>query len=219
MDGGSDTPLTVDDRVLPVSETVTAVYDRILAEILSGERPAGSMIRDVDIAQTLGVSRTPVREAILLLRSTGVLEVVASRYTRVAVIDEASMLDLFRVWVTLFRLVVDELVASDIEVDLARLEAEDAAARRCGGDPHAFVIASGRFFDLVVSRSRNPHLVRAVHSVVHAIRLGLVSTPSAVELDAVLRVQAQLLDAVRARDVALGRASVEALTEMGEATT
>ena len=44
------------------------VAERLRAEIVAGERPAGSRLRQVEIAQRYGVSTTPVREALATLQ-------------------------------------------------------------------------------------------------------------------------------------------------------
>src|SRR5690606_32700696 len=95
------------------------VVDWLLNEITSGRLPAGSIVRDLDVARALGVSRTPVREAIVLLRSAGALEVVASRYTRVTVLDGATAGQAHLVWVALLGVAVEEVIASDAPFDLA----------------------------------------------------------------------------------------------------
>ena len=60
------------------------VYARISAAILDGTLPAGQRLRDVEIAAQLGVSRTPVREALQRLERFGLVEVAVGRYTRVS---------------------------------------------------------------------------------------------------------------------------------------
>jgi len=60
------------------------VYARIGAAILDGSLPAGARLRDVELAEQLGVSRTPVREALQRLERFGLVEVAVGRYTRVS---------------------------------------------------------------------------------------------------------------------------------------
>lgn len=59
------------------------VAERIAEAIMDGTIPAGSRVRDHDLAQQLGVSRMPVREALQRLQRIGLIETAASRYTRV----------------------------------------------------------------------------------------------------------------------------------------
>ena len=61
------------------------VYERLGAAILDGSLPPGQHLRDHELAERLGVSRTPVREALQRLERAGLVEVAPHRYTRVSV--------------------------------------------------------------------------------------------------------------------------------------
>lgn len=67
------------------------VFDELGAAILDGRLPPGQLLRDNELAETLGVSRTPVREAIQRLSRIGLVEVVASRFTRVTTPSPAQI--------------------------------------------------------------------------------------------------------------------------------
>lgn len=69
------------------------VYHRILSQIQRGDLPAGSRVRDVALAGQLGVSRTPVREALLRLVREGVLDSTLGRGFRVRALDPAEFRD------------------------------------------------------------------------------------------------------------------------------
>jgi DNA-binding GntR family transcriptional regulator len=60
------------------------VYSCIGSAILDGRLRPGERLRDVDLAAQLGVSRTPVREALQRLERFGLVEVAVGRYTRVS---------------------------------------------------------------------------------------------------------------------------------------
>ena len=57
------------------------VYSRIRGWIVEGLLPADTRLRDLEIAEALGVSRTPVREAIRRLEDEGLVVAEASRWT------------------------------------------------------------------------------------------------------------------------------------------
>lgn len=69
------------------------VYSTIGAAILDGTLAPGERLRDVDLAQQLGVSRTPVREALQRLERFGLVEIAVGRYTRVSVPDDKLRAD------------------------------------------------------------------------------------------------------------------------------
>lgn len=64
------------------------VYERIGTAILDGTLAPGQQLKDVELARQLGISRTPVREALQRLERFGLVEVAVGRYTRVSVLDD-----------------------------------------------------------------------------------------------------------------------------------
>ncbi|GAB2512565.1 GntR family transcriptional regulator [Microbacterium petrolearium] len=69
------------------------VFDRLAQAIVRGEFAPGEALRDQQLAERLGVSRMPVREAIQRLERAGLVEMAASRYTRVAQITPERIRD------------------------------------------------------------------------------------------------------------------------------
>lgn len=70
-----------------------AVYERIGEAIIDGALEPGSRIRDQEIAADLGVSRMPVREALQRLERIGLVEMSASRFTRITEVSEQDIED------------------------------------------------------------------------------------------------------------------------------
>jgi DNA-binding GntR family transcriptional regulator len=96
---------------------VDLAYERIRAMVIEGEIPPGARLGQVELAEQLGISRTPVREALRRLTGEGLAEFVPNRGFRAA---SPGLDDVVR------RLEVRSL----IEPGIARL----AAARRSHGD-------------------------------------------------------------------------------------
>ncbi len=67
------------------------VYRQVLQGIQCGDLPAGQRVRDAELAEQLGVSRTPVREALLRLAREGALENTVGRGFRVRPLDAAEL--------------------------------------------------------------------------------------------------------------------------------
>src|SRR3954465_12609758 len=67
------------------------VYQAVLARIYRGELPPTRRVRDTDLASQLGVSRTPVREALIRLAREGVLEADMGRGFSVRRLDATEM--------------------------------------------------------------------------------------------------------------------------------
>jgi len=84
------------------------VYLQILQRIQRGSVPAGSKLRDSAIATELGVSRTPVREALLRLSREGLLSADAGRGFRLAPLDPAELREIVSILAALEPLALDQ---------------------------------------------------------------------------------------------------------------
>lgn len=70
-------------NVRPVS-LVDSIYETLLEAIVSGQLPHGSELNSVSLAKQLDVSRTPLREALLLLERDGLVHHTGNHKARVA---------------------------------------------------------------------------------------------------------------------------------------
>jgi DNA-binding GntR family transcriptional regulator len=80
---------------VPTRETVA---ETLRAWIIDGTLAPEEVLRDSDLAQTFGISRTPVREALLHLEHEGLVESHPGRWTRVTPLDPALLVGLYPVW-------------------------------------------------------------------------------------------------------------------------
>ncbi|HEY0804317.1 MAG TPA: GntR family transcriptional regulator [Pseudonocardiaceae bacterium] len=98
--GTPDTPTsTAEPRFGPLGEPRTRtdlVVNAIKAAILNGSLPTGQSLSERDLAARLNVSKTPVREALKLLRATGLVEVGAYQQVNVRRIDGALVNELYQ---------------------------------------------------------------------------------------------------------------------------
>lgn len=65
--------------------------ERIREAIVTGELAPGSKIKDSELAEYLGLSRTPVREALARLVDTGLVEAKPGAYTRITTLDRGDV--------------------------------------------------------------------------------------------------------------------------------
>jgi DNA-binding GntR family transcriptional regulator len=130
IDFGSIT--TLEPRVKGQSRL--RVHARIRQLILDGTLAAGSTISQVELAHGLGVSRTPLREAIRMLQEEGLVVAEINRHTRVAGFKPEELDAVYGARVMMETLAisttVDQLSDSDIGEMSARLLAMDGAAAR-----------------------------------------------------------------------------------------
>ena len=102
------------------------IYQRVRTAILDGELPPGSVTSQVALAQSIGVTRTPLREALRMLQMEGLIEAEPGRRVRIAAVTAHDLEELWIVRVALeaeaARLSIPLLTPEDI----ATLEGEIA---------------------------------------------------------------------------------------------
>lgn len=99
--------------------TPLLVHARLRAQILSGELAPGSVLPQVPLARSLGVSRTPLREALRMLQEEGLVEAEPNRRARVRGFDAEELDSLYA-----SRLLLESLAAS---LTLPQLSATELA--------------------------------------------------------------------------------------------
>ena len=108
--------------------SVDIVHERIRKAILRGELPPEAVVSQVQLARDLGVSRTPLREALRMLQREGLIKSEHNRRVRVAGFSLPDLEQLYVMRVALesaaIRLTIPRLVPEDIaslEGDLAQM--------------------------------------------------------------------------------------------------
>ena len=110
------------------------VYRQILSRISEGDLAPGTRVRDTHLAAQLGVSRTPVREALLRLAREGVLAADMGRGFSIKPLDGAEMREIGAVLASLECLALE--LSGEIPVErLAQLSEVDRQLGAVRGDP------------------------------------------------------------------------------------
>lgn len=138
------------------------IRDYLTLEIAQGRLPPGTPVRELEIAQRLGTSQTPVREAFRELTAAGLLESRIHVGTRVRELAQQDLIDTVPVRAALEGL-AGRLAAARVNGKLE--EARDAVATMrelsSGTDRLAFAGASTRFHRAIVVAAGNESLTRA----------------------------------------------------------
>ena len=133
------------------------VYVRLREAIVDGTFAPGEQLRDGDLAQWLGVSRTPVREALLRLAQTGLVVAAPGRSTTVSTLDARAASDAQAVVAAMHELAVATAVPLLTADDLVRMRAANArfGAAIAAGDVDAALAADDAFHDVPVRAAGN----------------------------------------------------------------
>lgn len=138
-------------------------YRQLRDAIVDGTLEPGEQLRDGELAAWLGISRTPIREALLKLADAGLVHTAPGRSTVVAAIDLKAIRDAQSVVATMHRLAVEQAVATLTADDLAEMRkanARFAAALTSGNAPEA--LAADDAFHAVPVRAAGNAAVTAV---------------------------------------------------------
>ena len=148
------------------------VHDRVREAIVDGTLAPGEVVRDTELATWLGVSRTPVREALLRLGETGLVRAAPGRSTVVAEIDLDEVRDAHAVVATMHRLAVAEAVARLTPADLEAMRAANQcfAAAIEARDADAALAADDAFHAVAVDASGNRALATVLDQFSPVVR-------------------------------------------------
>jgi DNA-binding GntR family transcriptional regulator len=137
------------------------IYAELRDWILSGSLASGERLHDMELAARLGVSRTPVREALRRLEDEGLVQTSPNRWTRVTPLEVGDALSLYpiiwRLESLAFDLAIDALGDTELE-ELERTNQRLAAALEAG-DALAASAADHEFHQIFIDRCGNSQLM------------------------------------------------------------
>jgi DNA-binding GntR family transcriptional regulator len=138
---------------------VRFVYDLLRDEILSLRMTPGSNIDEARLAERFGMSRTPIREALVRLAGEGLIETLPNRSTIVSPLDVVDMTPYFDALVLMYRVTTRLAAQRHRTEDLAAIHmrhAEFAAAVRAQ-DALCMIATNAAFHLAIAETGRNPY--------------------------------------------------------------
>jgi DNA-binding GntR family transcriptional regulator len=176
------------------------VYARLLRDIKVGKFSRGERLREVDIAEALGVSRTPVREALFRLQHRGLVEpaaggLVVSMLSRLQVIELFSMREVLEGAAAMFA--AQHASPGEI-IGLRQLI---AAFEQAIDKPARLATINGQFHQGIYEAAHNRYLMRTLDELNDSLAL-LPSTTFTVpnRAKSSLVEHRRVVDAIEARD-------------------
>ena len=186
-----------DDSDFPQGQSA---YLRLLAEIRTGALLPGARLRETELAERLGISRTPVREAIRQLEADGLVTHLPRQGATVRGLDYAEVIELYEMRAVLegtaARLAAR--VASDVELEeLGALNAELALA---APGPAAQEL-NRQFHRTLLDAARNRFLVKSMSALQRTLFiLGPTTLAHAPRVQGAFAEHDAVLQGLRARD-------------------
>ena len=165
-------PVPLEEAPIRTSLLRDTVHDRLRDAIVDGTLAPGEVVRDTELAAWLGVSRTPVREALLRLGETGLVRAAPGRSTVVAEIDLDEVRAAHAVVASMHRLAVAEAVARLTPDHLDRMRAANERFARAieASDTSAALSADDDFHAVAVDASGNRALATVLDQFSPVVR-------------------------------------------------
>jgi DNA-binding GntR family transcriptional regulator len=140
------------------------IYRLLLGEIVEGAIEPGARLVESKLAERLGVSRTPVREALFRLHQEGFVLTSAGRGFSVTPLDEKEARELFPILSSLEGLALS-MAAPLVILDLEALRSANQALAPLARRPWDAIEADTAFHELLLRRCPNMNLLDMIDSV------------------------------------------------------
>ncbi len=158
----------------PKSLTDIAV-EHIRASIIEGSLNLGGQISEAALALQLGISKTPVREALLRLKADGLVDIHPQRGTYVFSVGDEDVVQICRFREILESAALGEALAADREGLIAALKENLRTMKEAqrAGNARALPELDAEFHNIIMQRSSNAYLrdaYRLIEHKIHALR-------------------------------------------------
>ena len=196
------------NEYLPLRDVV---FNTLRQAILKGELAPGERLMEIQLAEKLGVSRTPIREAIRKLELEGLVLMIPRKGEEVAKISEKSLKDVLEVRRSLEELAIELACQRISDTDMEDMDAAQAAFRDAiaKGDAMEIAETDEAYHDVIYNCTRNTRLVQILNNLreqMYRFRLEYIKDEDKRQI--LLIEHEKILKALRSRHVAEARAAV-----------
>ena len=180
------------------------VFNTLRQAILKGELKPGERLMEIQLAEKLGVSRTPIREAIRKLELEGLVLMIPRRGAEVAKISHKSLQDVLEVRGALEALATDLACQriTDEELEDLRKAQENFKKAVESGTEMQIAEADEAYHDIIYNASNNKRLVQMINNLreqMYRYRLEYIKDEA--QRGILISEHENILEAIRIRDV------------------
>jgi DNA-binding GntR family transcriptional regulator len=145
----------------PAPSNVDVAVDALRAAILDGRLEPGVRLKEIPLAEQLGISRGPIREALRLLERDGLIELIPNRGAIVPEVKALDVLEVYALRASLGSLALQKSLLEDRipEADLAHA-LEQLRAATAGGDARRAADADLAYQSTIIAASGLPRVTR-----------------------------------------------------------
>lgn len=154
-------------------------YHYLRKEILNKRLVPDTLYSEQGIADTLSVSRTPIREAVIRLRNEGLLEIQPGKGFVVRVMDSKEVLETYQIRCAVegycAMLLAREIHEPEAQKTLKRLQSLLAVYRKAQTDPSIttedLIVTNREYHEAIVNYSKNSFFIDTFHNLITKIAI------------------------------------------------
>ena len=191
------------------------VFKTLRQAILKGDMVPGERLMEIQLAKKLGVSRTPIREAIRKLELEGLVTMVPRKGAEVAGITEKNLRDVLEVRRALEELAI-ELACERIHEDMVTELVKDATA---GSDAIKIARMDEKFHDIIFQATENDKLVQMLNNLreqMYRYRLEYIKDEKTRQT--LLAEHEEIINAIQSRQVSQAKSAIRSHIDNQEVT-
>ena len=189
------------NEYLPLRDVV---FNTLRQAILKGELKPGERLMEIALAERLGVSRTPIREAMRKLEQEGLVVMIPRRGAQVANITEKDLNDVLEVRIALENVAIEKACARMTEEEMRRLwlAAKEFEHTIAEGNLVKLAEADVAFHEVIYQASDNKRLIQVLNNMREQIyRYRVEYLKEGETRDVLVKEHEELTKAIRERDV------------------
>lgn len=191
-------------------------YETLLAELRDGLLHPGERLRETELAARLGVSRTPVREAIRLLEADGLVVHVPRLGATIRTLDYAEVMELYEMRTVLEGTAARLAVRAASDIEIVELTAINDDLARAGSAEEAFRL-NRIFHTALLDAAKNRFLRKSMSGLQKALMiLGPTTLAESDRLQQAVGEHETVLQALRDRDAAVAEHAMRSHIEAGQ---
>ena len=189
------------NEYLPLRDVV---FNTLRQAILKGELKPGERLMEIALAERLGVSRTPIREAMRKLEQEGLVVMIPRRGAQVANITEKDLNDVLEVRITLENMAIEKACTNMTEEDVQELEkvARDFERSTAEGDLVKMAEADVNFHETIYRAADKKRLMQVLNNLreqIYRYRVEYLKEDEA--RNRLVKEHEKITQAIKARDV------------------
>lgn len=189
------------NEYLPLRDVV---FNTLRQAILKGELKPGERLMEIALADRLGVSRTPIREAMRKLELEGLVVMIPRRGAQVANITEKDLNDVLEVRIALENVAIEKACKRMTETEMGRLwlAAKEFEKTMEDGNLVKLAEADVAFHEIIYQASDNKRLIQVLNNVREQIYRYRVEYLKEGEIrDMLVKEHEELTKAIKERDI------------------